>query len=223
MSDDALRVATLTAERDLYRNLLDLGEKEDKATFLREALALILHASGALRGYIELRDDGADAEDARWWIAQGFSDAGVEETRAAISRGVIAEALATGRTIVTASAIDDPRFKSRESVKSNRIEAVLCAPIGQDPPFGVLYLQDRGLAGPFEEEDRLRAERFARHLAPLADRLLLRTRAREVEDPTRSLHARSPCSSRGLPVLERPSSRASSTTTARGNTSRSSS
>ncbi len=178
-------VASLTAERDLYRKLLDLGENEQLDSFLREALALSMQASGALRGYIELHDDASVTAGGPWWIAQGFSDADVEATRAAISRGVIAEALATGRTIVTASAIDDPRFSSRESVKSNRIEAVLCAPIGTDPPFGVLYLQDRVEVGPFSEDDRARAELFARHLAPLADRLLLRTRARAETDPTR--------------------------------------
>lgn len=177
--------ASLTVERDLYRKLLDLGANERLDAFLREALALIMQVNKARRGYIELRDDAAAETDPPWSLAEGFSDVDVEETRKQISSGVIAETLASGRTAVTASALDDPRFSSRESVKSNRIEAVLCTPIGRDPPFGVLYLQDRGDGGPFTDDDRLRAELFARHLAPLADRLLLRTRAREVEDRTR--------------------------------------
>jgi Nif-specific regulatory protein len=184
-----LDVASLVAERDLYEKLLDLGATEDVASFLREALALSLQASAALRGYLELRDESEERAGGSWWIAHGFSDADLETTRAAISGGVIAEALATGRTIVTASALDDPRFSSRESVQSNQIEAVLCAPIGRDPPFGVLYLQERAEAGPFTEDDRLRAERLARHLAPLADRLLLRRRARGAEDATRPYRA----------------------------------
>ncbi len=178
-------VASLTAERDLYRKLLDLGDSERVDAFLSEALSLILQASEARRGYIELRDEALGDGHEPWWIAVGFSQSDIEATRAQISSGVIAEALASGRTAVTASALDDPRFSSRESVKSNRIEAVLCAPIGDDPSFGVLYLQDRGELGPFTEDDRLRAELFARHLAPLADRLLLKTRVRAVDDPTR--------------------------------------
>lgn len=184
-------VASLTAERDLYRKLLDLGHNDEVEAFLREALTLSLQASSATRGYIEIRDHHADADASResgpFWIAEGFSDDDLAATRAAISSGVIAEALATGRTIVTASALDDPRFSSRESVRSNRIEAVLCAPVGLDPVFGVLYLQDRVEPGPFSEEDRLRAERVSRHLAPLADRLLLR--ARSAADPTREYRA----------------------------------
>ncbi|HVJ89547.1 MAG TPA: sigma 54-interacting transcriptional regulator [Labilithrix sp.] len=182
-------VASLIAERDLYKKLLDLGENENVESFLKEALSLSLQASSALSGYIELRDETNPSAEGLWWIAEGFSDAGVEATRAAISRGVIAEALATGHTIVTASALDDPRFANRESVKSNRIEAVLCAPIGRDPPFGVIYLQDRREAGSFTEDDRLRAERLSRRLAPLAERLILRMRADGADDPTRVYRA----------------------------------
>ncbi len=69
----------------------------------------------------------------------------------------------------------------------SRIEAVLCAPIGHDPPFGVLYLQGREEAGPFSEEDLDNAQVFARHLAPLADRLLFRRRTQEEADATRDL------------------------------------
>ena len=177
--------ASLKAERDLYRKLLDLGSKDGLEAFLHEALALILQTSTATRGYIELRDDAEPDDRGLWWIAQGLSDGDVAETRAAFSRGVMAEALATGRTIVSVSALDDPRFDSLASVKATQIEAVLCAPIGGDPPFGVLYLQDRSEPGPFSEEDRARAELFARHLAPLADRLLLRHRVRDARDATR--------------------------------------
>ncbi len=184
-----VEAASLKAERDLYRKLLDLGAKDDLEAFLHEALALILQTSSATRGYIELRDEACADDRGLWWIATGLSEADVADTRAAISRGVVAEAIATGRTIVSASAIDDPRFDTRESVKANRIEAVLCAPIGTDPPFGVLYLQDRREPGPFSEEDRARAELFAHHLAPLADRLLLRRRERDGTDPTRPYRA----------------------------------
>ena len=92
-------VASLTAERDLYRKLLDLGENEQLDSFLREALALSMQASAALRGYIELRDDSGKSAGGPWWIAEGFSDADVEATRAAISRGVIAEIELPWRTV----------------------------------------------------------------------------------------------------------------------------
>ena len=160
-------------ERDLYRRLLELGGENELGPFLRDALALVVEATGAQQGYLELHDDQAAGNGARWSMAHGFTDEEVESVRSSISRGIIAEALATGRTIETPSALLDPRFRDRGSVQIRKIQAVLCAPIGSDPPVGVLYLH--GLApGPFHPDDRAKAEIFARHLAPFADRLLVR-------------------------------------------------
>ena len=172
-------------ERDLYQQLLDLGAQDELEPFIEQALALIVDLSRARRGYLELRPEGMETTSPRFWIARGCSESDVEEICAAFSSGIIAAALATGKTVITASALLDPRFKERGSVRRNRIDAVLCAPIGAAPPLGVLYLQDREIAGPFTEEDCTRAETFARHVAVFADRLLIRRRVRDEGDPTR--------------------------------------
>lgn len=173
-------------ERDLYRQLLDLGHRDEIEPFLEEALELIVTLTGASRGYLELHDsvqgDRASPGKALSWMARGCSDDDVAQIRKAFSRGVIAESLASGDTIVTASALDDPRFRDRGSVRDNRIEAALCAPIGV-PPIGVLYIH-RTLPGPFSEHDRHLAETFARTVAVFADRLLVRRRLRDDTDPT---------------------------------------
>jgi Nif-specific regulatory protein len=174
-------------ERDLYRRLLHLGEQNELEPFLREALALVVEVAGARQGYLELHDDEDQAGSQPWCIAHGFSAGEVEGIRAAISRGIIAHALATGQTIVTPSALLDPRFRERDSVRMGRIEAVVCAPIGSDPPLGVLYLQGREQAGAFSEEDRSNAELFAHNLASLAERLLARRRKQDDADATRAL------------------------------------
>ncbi|MEP7123918.1 MAG: sigma 54-interacting transcriptional regulator [Byssovorax sp.] len=180
-------------ERDLYRKLLDLGHQTEIEPFLDEALALIVELAGAQRGYLELLDDrGPSSRPATpFSIARGCSDVEVAEIRAAFSSGVIAEALATGKTIIAASALLDPRFRDRGSVRRNKIEAVLCAPIGgTSRPLGVVYLQGRQShgqeeRGPFSEKNRVDAERFARDLLPFVDRLLYERRARDATDPTR--------------------------------------
>jgi Nif-specific regulatory protein len=107
-----------------------------------------------------------------------------------LSSGIIAEALATGDTISTHSALLDARFRDRESVKRERIEAVVCAPLAGDEAFGVVYLQGREKPGPFSENDRVAAERFATHLSPLASGLLIRQRVSEASDPTAPVRAR---------------------------------
>ncbi len=163
-------------ECELYRRILELDVQEDLGPLLAEALGLIREITGARLGYLELYEEGP-----RWSVSQGMTDQEVAGARAVLSRGIIAEALATGQTIVTPSALLDPRFQERRSVQHGQIAAVLCAPVGSDPPIGVLYLQDAG-GGMFSDEDRAMAELFTRHLAPLADRLLVR--ATTESDPT---------------------------------------
>jgi len=183
MADESQEMLQLRRERDLFNRLLNLGRQDEPEPFLSEALGLIVEVTEARQGYLELHDD--DAPDApRWSLAHGFTAEQVVGVRAAISRGIIAEALATGTTIVTDSALRDERFSTLDSVQLGRIEAVLCAPIGDDPPRGVLYLQRPAGHHAFTDEHRAHAETFAWHLAPLADRVLARYRARAVTDHT---------------------------------------
>jgi Nif-specific regulatory protein len=186
---DPERLDDVQRERDLYRKLLDLGHQTEIEPFLEEALALMVEIAGAQRGYLELLDDRGPANVTPLSIARGCSDVEVAEIRAAFSSGVIAEALATGKTIIAASALLDPRFRDRVSVRRNKIEAVLCAPIGVSRPLGVVYLQGREKngqeeRGPFSEKNRVDAERFARDMLPFVDRLLFERRQRDEKDPT---------------------------------------
>jgi Nif-specific regulatory protein len=177
--DDLERVRL---ERDLYFGLLGLNERTALEPFLKEALALMLRVAGASQGYLEIFAEG---DGAGWWTAAGVSEDELDAIRAAVSRGIIAEAMASGTAVVTPSALLDPRFCDLGSVRRSKIEAVLCAPIGLAPPVGVLYLQGRSLPGTFSEEDLSRAEVFGRHLAPLVHRLFLDARAEN--DATRSI------------------------------------
>jgi Nif-specific regulatory protein len=189
-ASDTEQLARVERERDLYRQLLNLGRLEAIEPFLDEALPVIVEVVGARQGYLELYDDEEIGQTARWWIAHGFTDAELHDVRASISRGVIAEAVATGETVVSQSALLDARFKQRESVIEARIGAVLCVPIGDDPPRGALYLQGRRGSTSFSDDDRDRAEMVAANLAPLVHRLMSGQRQRERENPTRSLRER---------------------------------
>lgn len=183
-------VERLRRERDLYRDLLDLGRRDDVEVFLEGALDLVVGLSSARRGYIELFEERDDEDAPRFLVARGCFDEDVDELRQALSQGIMAEAVATGRTITLEIAHLDPRFKKLRSVQRNRTEAVLCAPIGAAPPIGVVYLQDRDGPGPFSEDDRRLVEDLARHLAMLATRLLTCERRFDPGDPTRPFRER---------------------------------
>lgn len=190
MGTTSTELERINQERDLYLRLLRLGMQTELDPFLNEALSLVVELTGAQQGYLELRDEQDDAGQRAWWLTHGCSDSQVEDIRSSISRGIIAEALATGDTIITESALLDERFRSRKSVQIQGIEAVLCAPVGTGATLGVVYLQRRQADGPFSEQDRTDAELFAQHLAPLADRLLVRRRLADSADPTAALRKR---------------------------------
>jgi len=162
----------LRRERDLFRRLLELGEQTEVEAFLEEALEIVVDVTGASIGYLELHDPHASGEDPGWFMAHGTGAAEAEELRRTVSRGIIAQAISTGTTIDTPAAMIDPRFSERRSIQVGRIEAVLCVPVGIDPPIGALYLQGDESAGPFDRTARDSAELFAAQLGGLASRLL---------------------------------------------------
>jgi transcriptional regulator with GAF, ATPase, and Fis domain len=187
MEDDTFR--RLTRECELYRGLLRLNARSELEPFLRDALRLIVEVAGAEQGYLELFQSGDPAHGASFCAAAGCTDQELEEIRGLVSRGIISETLGSSEIIVTPSALLDPRFRDRGSVKSANIHAVLCAPVGKDPPLGVLYLQRRSVQEMFTSEDSACAEIFVTHLAPLVHGVFERQRFDERRDPTRRYRA----------------------------------
>ncbi len=177
MSSTGGSLTDVLAERDFYRRLLELSGQDELEPLLAGALALIVEVTRASVAYLELTDD--DGGEPRYWKGHRISPDEVSSIRASISRGIIARTLAEGHTLTTDSALEDDRFSDQGSVRQHAIQAVLCTPIGS-PPVGVVYLQGRTTPTGFDDADRTRAELFARHLAPLADRL--RTRAQHARD-----------------------------------------
>ncbi len=178
----------LVRERNLYHGLLNLNAHSSPDACLEEALELVVAAAGASQGYLEIFDP-SDKSETTWWRGTGFSEEELDRVRLLVSRGIIAEAVATGEVVVTASALLDPRFRDRESVKRSKIDSVLCAPVGKDAPLGVLYLSGRESPGPFTESDIVCAKQFSEHVAPIFQNLVKRSQA-DQEDPTSELRQR---------------------------------
>ena len=101
LRDDLARVRR---ERDLYRQLLFLGEHLDLERFLAEALEPIVELIGTSHGLLEIYDGTEGDAGRRWSIMHGLGETELASVRTAISRGIIAQAIAGGCTIVTASA-----------------------------------------------------------------------------------------------------------------------
>lgn len=180
-------IERLRRERDLYLGLLGLGAVTDPRSFLTNALGLVVGIVGADRGYLELFD--AEKEGQPFFCQAGFPEDQVGRVRKLVSQGIIAEAVASGTVVVTPSAVLDPRFRDLASVRLSNIDAVLCAPIGRDPPSGVLYLEGRRDSPMFSKDCLAQVDLFTQHLPPLVGRVL-QQRRQAAEDPTEGPRAR---------------------------------
>src|SRR5687768_16816557 len=109
MSEEAFR--RLARECELYRGLLKLHARAELEPFLADALRLIVEVVGAEQGYLELFETRDSVQGETWWTAAGCTEQQLEQIKALVSRGIIAETLGSGEVIVTPSALLDPRFR----------------------------------------------------------------------------------------------------------------
>jgi len=164
----------IALERDLYLDLLRLGKQRSIHAFLTRALQKIVELTGAERGLLELGSEDVRGESRRWFAAHACEEADIDAIRRRVSRGIVAEAMSSGETVLSQSALLDERFSALESVRSAGLEAVLCAPIGLEDPLGFIYLEGQRGGATFDAADRAVVELFSEHMAPLAERVLLR-------------------------------------------------
>ncbi len=183
-------LARARRENDLLRKLLAISDATDVSALIGEALPIAVEATGASIGYLEIQDLSSDSDCAEWWITHGVAKADESALREAVSRGVIAESIATESTLETPSAQLDPRFSERRSVQLGRIEAVLCVPIGNSPAVGALYLQGDEDHGPFDSHARRAAESFAEQISRQVGRILAQARSCDAPDPTQEWRER---------------------------------
>lgn len=172
----------LTAERDLYRQLLDLAEIREGDAFLGEAAGLLMTCTGAAACLIGV----FEGSELTWCTARGLPASDRDTVLAAVSTGVLQEVLTSGNTVHTSSAMLDERFSQRASVRRNQIAAVLCAPLRLDGRDGVVYLQRQEGGGPFAPEVRVLVGHICSRLATLGAQALVPVAA----DPTQTARAR---------------------------------
>ncbi len=176
-----------TLERDLFEKLLELQGVAEPRALVARILELLVEVTEAQHGYLELYPSRDDLQP-RWMISHGCSPDQVEQIRAVTSRGIVAAALASGQTLHVPYASLDERFGTLPSVRNQRLEAVVCVPLG-GPGGGVLYLEGRRGGGPFAEEDLRVAEKVAGYLGPSLEQLARAAQAR-ANDPTRPFRQR---------------------------------
>ena len=77
-------------------------------------------------GFLDL---GWPDEEREQWTAIGLSDLEAQRVRSLVSQGILAQAIASGETVVTSSAQLDPRFRDRPSIRVSGAESVICGSV----------------------------------------------------------------------------------------------
>lgn len=173
MAADTESPQDIAGERALFRRLLDLGHADELETAIAHTLELVCALTRAEAGHVQLRNRYAMSAPV-WSISHGLDEAGAAEIAAKTASGVIGRCMSSGETLLAPFAVEGPGLGDRERVEQRESRAVLCAPVGRAPAFGVIYLQGRLEPGGFTALDRERLELCARQLASLTDRLTSR-------------------------------------------------
>ena len=171
-------------ERALLWQMTQWPAPDGMRAWLERVVAKLADVISAERGYVELyRKDGQTLT-----VSFRCTTEQEEEIRGVTSRGIVASAIASGKTVHTPFALLDERFGKQPSVQDQRLEAVLCVPL-PGVQTGVLYLEGKKGRGPFKAPAIEITEHVARFLGPV-----LETRSPHephgTSDPTRPFRAR---------------------------------
>ena len=150
-------LATQALEQDelaaLYGISRAIGSSLDLPEVLNEVMDQIIHLTGAERSFLMLVDP--DTGELAFRAARNVDRETIASSSFEISRSIVNQVATSGQPIVTTNAQMDPRFKAQESVIGYNLRSILCVPLRvRGRVTGVIYADNRILAGLFSDRDR---------------------------------------------------------------------
>lgn len=138
-----------------------------KRRVLEEVMDRLIELMHAERGFLMLkRPDGA----LEFEIARGIDRMNLDEEAFKVSSTIVERVAATGETILTTNAQEDPRFENQLSVAAFRLRSILCAPLKiKGELIGVIYVDNRARSGIFQIQDQSLITAFADQAAMAID------------------------------------------------------
>ncbi len=152
---------------DDHNNLIalsDVGQVVNSSLELEEVLKIvmdtIIQLTGAERGFLMLREDGANGKLVTH-IARNWEKAALDSSEHAISQTVINRVVTEGQPVITTNAQEDDRFGKQESIIAYNLRSILCVPLkARGVVTGVIYTDNRIKAGIFNEAKTKLTDRF---------------------------------------------------------------
>jgi len=136
----------------------------DTLDVLNQVIDRVVQLTGAERGYVMLRNEATGALEFR--VARGMDQASLNESDFIISDTIVNQVATTGEPVLTHNALNDPQFRSQESVVGFSLRSILAVPlIARDQIIGVVYCDNRIRAGLFQEHELNLLTAFAHQAA----------------------------------------------------------
>ena len=150
-----------------YQQLIELGKRllteADLNRLLKTAIDSVIEISNAERGLIILFDENGSIQ---FQTARRLDKEDIEHPQFEISRTIIDKVKSSGSPINLPNALDDPEFQKRKSVDDLKILSVVCLPLKHHQHiFGVVYLDNRSVAGIFQQETYIFIQEFTNFIS----------------------------------------------------------
>ena len=134
---------------------------------LEEVMDTLIALMRAERGFLMLRETNGELSVR---MARGIAQIKLDEEIIKVSNTIVRKVVASGESILTTNAQQDPRFENQVSVAAYQLRSILCAPLKiKNDLIGVIYVDNRAHAGIFRQSDLALINAFADQAAVAID------------------------------------------------------
>jgi K+-sensing histidine kinase KdpD len=143
----------------LYNVSRVIGSSLDLQVVLDQVMDAIIQLTGAERGFLMLRDDDGGL---RVKAARNLDQKTLSSDNFKFSRTITNQVLDDGKPILTTNATEDPRFAGQASIVTQSLRSIMATPLrARGKAIGVVYVDNRMMAGLFNEDDLAALDAFA--------------------------------------------------------------
>ena len=171
-----IELRTLRALADTTAIITSNLELDD---VLNQVMDTVIGLTGAERGYIVLRDRET-GEFNQFKVARGLDTDLLRSPMGApvatqgrdfmVSKSIIADVVATGQAVLTTNALEDQRYQQQQSIVGYALRSILAVPLNvKGQLIGIVYCDNRVLAGLFAQRELELVSAFADHAASAID------------------------------------------------------
>ncbi len=171
MQIELTQLRALADTTALITSTLDVDE------VLNQVMDTVVRLTGAERGYIMLKNK--ETGELEFRVARGMAQEQIDNNEFIVSRTVINQVAESGKPVLTDNASQDERFQGQESIVGFALRSIMGVPLkSRDEVMGVVYCDNRILAGLFRQHEMNLLTAFADQAAVAIDNARLFSDAR---------------------------------------------